>query len=64
MKTFCCGRGKRFYEQFMQLKPNNCRDDFGCKGCPYHRPEWKYRFCVFTKCRFIPDFFTFKENEN
>lgn len=21
--------------------------------------KWKYRFCVFTECRFIPDFFSF-----
>lgn len=62
MITFCCENSRRFYEQFMQQRPNDVKDDYGCKGCPYHRPEWKYRFCAYTKCKYISDLLTFREN--
>lgn len=63
MATFFTTGESGLYEQVMQQKPKYGKDDYGCNGCPHHRPEWKYRFCVFTECKFVSGFFTFKENE-
>lgn len=35
--------------------------DFLCKGCPHHRPNWKYRFCEFPECPQMKGMQTFWE---
>lgn len=52
MMTFTERRLVR-YEQLMLRTPDESFDiseDFLCQGCKYHRPDWDYRFCVFTEC--------------
>lgn len=36
-------------------------EDGMCQGCPYHRPDWKYRFCRYPECRQIKGMKTFRE---
>lgn len=41
------------YEQLMLRVSDESFDileDFLCQGCEHHRPDWEYRFCVFTEC--------------
>lgn len=60
MKHFCGGQ-KAFYERFMQERPVlNEKADSQCRGCPYHRPDWKYRFCMYVECPYVKGLETFR----
>lgn len=60
MNHFCCGQ-KAFYERFMQQRPElHEREDSHCRGCPYHRPAWKYRYCLYRECPYVKGLKTFK----
>lgn len=56
----------RAFEMLMQQKPGFDHYDSGedglypeCRGCPYHRPCWKDRFCCYEECPYTPGRFTF-----
>ena len=36
-------------------------EDYFCRGCKHHRPDWDYRFCVFTECPKMKGMKTFWE---
>lgn len=60
LKHFCGGQ-KAVYERFMQQRPElKEREDSHCRGCPYHRPNWKYRYCVYRECPYVKGLVTFR----
>ena len=58
--------GKRLsrYEVMMLRAPDETfeiPEDFLCRGCPHHRPDWEYRFCEFLECPYMRGVQTFWE---
>lgn len=57
----------RAFETLMQEKPGfdrfdsrNSDNGIDCKYCRYHRPYWKYEFCIFKECPYCPGKYTRK----
>ena len=64
MNTMMTCKRLTAYEQLMRETPSNRKEiseDFLCKGCKYHRPDWDYRFCVHIECPFMKGMKTFWE---
>lgn len=53
----------RAFKNMMEGKySDRIRDsDEICGVCSYHMPEFKYRFCQFTECKYIKGFKTYRE---
>ena len=48
-------RSLRHLEKIMQRKPDKSAKDtppYRCKNCLYFQPGFRYRRCLYTKCRF------------
>ena len=61
----------RAFETLMRSSPGFDHFDSGadgyypeCRGCHYHRPCWKDRFCYFEECPYTPGRFTFLPQAN
>lgn len=57
-------KGFSRYEMMMKRSADDSfeiSEDFLCKGCRYHRPDWDYRFCIFLECPFVKGQQTFWE---
>ena len=54
----------KYYEKLMRNKPDGSRDcaAASCRECPYFHPDWEYRFCYFSKCKYGKDINVFKVN--
>lgn len=42
------------YDRLMRQMPEEGRKAIpqNCEECPYYHPDWKYRMCLYTKCRY------------
>ena len=54
------------FEAFREMMEQGIKTEKGdadeiCVGCQYYRPDFKYRFCQYTECRWIKGFKTFRE---
>lgn len=46
----------RQYEKLMKnFEKKNSHSPASCKKCPYYRPEFKFRSCLYSKCPFGKD---------
>lgn len=48
-------RSLRHYEKMMQRKPeqtSNKRTPRRCSECEYYQPRFRYRKCLYTRCRY------------
>ena len=64
MSSMMTSRRLSAYEQMMVQTPLSHREmaeDAFCSGCPYHRPNWEYRYCAFTECLQMKGMKTFWE---
>lgn len=58
------GRRLSHYELMMRKAADDSFDvseDFLCRCCEHHRPDWEYRFCEFTECPYMKGVKTFWE---
>lgn len=62
MRGFTDGR-LLIFEQMMKQKPDpdNRSEDTMCVGCPFHRRDFEYRYCLYTECPYIKGLKTFRE---
>lgn len=49
----------RHYEKLMKEVPAapgaSCKAPASCRRCPYFRPEFKYRSCLYARCPYGAD---------
>lgn len=62
------GGTDRAFEMLMQQTPGFDRYSSGCVTehedcgtCRFHRPHWKYQFCVYAECPYEPGKLTAKQ---
>lgn len=54
----------KFYERMMLQVPGKKEDideETMCIGCPYHRKDFAYRYCLYIECPFVKGHKTFRE---
>ena len=64
MSSMMTSRRLSAYEALMRQIPGSpmeITEDHLCTGCRNHRPDWDYRFCVYTECPNIKGMKTFWE---
>jgi len=49
-------------QQIQRIHHSHSRAPSSCMDCEYYHPEWKHRFCLYTKCPYKKMGFTFWDN--